>query len=277
MTNRMIRGLLLLLAITLGTWASATRLVAQEGESNPAAQEKEARGAPKTTKVIELKHIHPSQVEELMGSAGVKVRRTRTRALPVVTIEGDPDAVLAAEHTIRELDIPRMGTSAEGSENIELVIHLLGANGPEVPPNTVAAGQLEAVVKELQDKFPYRSYRLFETAALRLEGRTRSMVSGLLPGFAPETPNPATYNFGVRLTDVSVRKGERWIKLGELGLNLRIPIVTGTGDNPSFHYQDIQIQTEITVREGSTVVVGKTGVQGSIRSLFLIVTANVVE
>ena len=39
MTNRMIRGLLPLVAITLGTWVAVPRLPAQESEAKPAAEE----------------------------------------------------------------------------------------------------------------------------------------------------------------------------------------------------------------------------------------------
>jgi hypothetical protein len=272
MTNRMIRGLLLLLAITLGTWASAPPLAAQESESKPAAQEKEARGAPKTTKVIELKHIRPSQVEELMGGAGVRVRRTR--ALPVVTIEGEPDAVLAAEHAIRELDIPRMGTSAQGSENVEIVFHLLGAGLEPAESEGVVTDRLMSVVEELKGKFPYRSFQLLETGSLRVRTQHRTSTKGFLPGIPGASRELTIYSFQVRVREVLERQDKHLIVLEKLILYVRVPVLT---DNGEVRYEELEIRSEVDVLEGKTVVVGKTSVRGPIRGLFLILTANVVE
>ncbi len=55
---------------------------------------------------------------------------------------------------------------------------------------------------------------------------------------------------------------------------MRVPITTGPGQ---FQYQEVGINTDLDVREGQKVVVGKTNMDSSDRALIVVVTAKVVE
>ena len=275
MTNQMIRGLLPLVVVTLGTWASTLPVVAQESESKPAAEEKKTPQVAHITRIVELRHIDPSQAQGLLSGPAVKIRYSR--GLPVISISGEPDAVAAAEQAIRELDVPRRGISEQGSENVEILFHLLGAGGEPTASEVAGNDRLRSVVEELKDKFPYRGYQLLETGSLRLRNQQKASVRGYLPGGAPGRSEPASYNFHVSVRKVLDRQDKLLIQLGELVLNLRVPVITGTQDSPGVQYQELSIRSEIDVLEGKTVVVGKASAQASIRGLFLILTANVVE
>jgi hypothetical protein len=72
------------------------------------------------------------------------------------------------------------------------------------------------------------------------------------------------YTFRVQPSDVTEDPGGRLIRLDNLQLDMKV-----AGD-------DAGINTEITVREGQRVVVGKSNIGGG-RSLILVVTAKVSE
>ena len=61
----------------------------------------------------------------------------------------------------------------------------------------------------------------------------------------------------------------------EAGSMYTVPVPTG--NSGQYNFTDIGIQTEMSVPEGKTVVVGKAGAAGPIRGLFLVMTAKVVE
>ncbi len=272
MTNQMIRGLLPLVVVTLGTWASTLPLVAQESESKPAAEEKKTPQVAHITRIVELRHIDPSQAQGLLSGPAVKIRYSR--GLPVISISGEPDAVAAAEQAIRELDVPRRGISEQGSENVEILFHLLGAGGEPTASEVTGNDRLRSVVEELKGKFPYRSFQLLETGSLRVRTQHRTSTKGFLPGIPGVSRELTTYSFHVRVIDVLERQDKHLIVLGDLILTVRVPVYTDTGQ---VRYEEVEIRSEVDVLEGKTVVVGKTSVQGSIRGLFLVLTANVVE
>jgi len=79
---------------------------------------------------------------------------------------------------------------------------------------------------------------------------------------ASKTP----YEFVVRPSAVTEDPGGRLIRLDTLSLSLRVP-----------GGMDAGINTEITIREGQKVVVGKSNMGAPDQALILVVTAKVTE
>ena len=63
------------------------------------------------------------------------------------------------------------------------------------------------------------------------------------------------------------------IQLDRIRFNLNLPISSERG----LTYQDINVQTSIDLHEGKTAVVGKAGIYGVYRGLFLVLSATVAE
>jgi hypothetical protein len=112
------------------------------------------------------------------------------------------------------------------------------------------------VTDELKKVFSYKSFRLLDSILLRTQPGNKAVANGVIG----KTP----YSFTVQPSAVTDDPKGRLIRLDNLRLNMRVG-----GD-------DTGISTEITVREGQRVVVGKSNM-GTDESLILVVAAKVTE
>jgi hypothetical protein len=65
----------------------------------------------------------------------------------------------------------------------------------------------------------------------------------------------------------------RVIRIDNLRVGLKVPVVTGG----KLNYIDTGIVTDVDIREGQKVVVGKTNMDGSDRASIVVLTAKVVD
>ena len=126
---------------------------------------------------------------------------------------------------------------------------------------------------QLRQAFTYRSYHLLDTAALRVRAGLGAKTSGLISDPSFETA-PPQYSFDVNAGTVSRGGVFRTIQLDLVRFHLRLPIPTETR---GFNYQDIHMESSIDLQEGKTAVVGKAGIYGVYRGLFLALSATVAE
>lgn len=183
-------------------------------------------------------------------------------------IRATPDQLEMVQQVIDATDKPRPATS---SGNVEFVVQLIEGTDQASPG---APKGLEEVIRQLSNAFPYGGYRLVETFIVRAKiGDKNAEVNGLIP--SAEGLPPTHYSYSVRARAIVPQGSGRVIQLEALRLNLRVPVPTGNSGQHNF--TDIGIQTEMSVPEGKTVVVGKAGAAGPIRGLFLVMTAKVVE
>jgi hypothetical protein len=122
---------------------------------------------------------------------------------------------------------------------------------------------LQPVADELKKIFSYKSFRLLDSILLRTQPGNRATASGVI--IAPTGESKTPYSFEVQPSAVTEDPKGRLIRLDNLNLNIHLP-----GD------RNAGIHTEITVREGQRVVVGKSNI-GTDQSLILVVTAKVTE
>jgi hypothetical protein len=187
-----------------------------------------------------------------------------------LVIRATPDQLEMAQQVIDATDKPRPATSAG---NVEFVVQLIEGIDQATPGPPKG---LEEVIRQLSNTFPYGGYRLVETFIVRAKvGDQNAEVNGLIPNIAAEGLPPAHYSYSVRARAIVPQGSGRVIQLEALRLNLRVPVPTG--NSGQYNFTDIGIQTEMSVPEGKTVVVGKAGAAGPIRGLFLVMTAKVVE
>ncbi len=232
-------------------------------------EEKQTPEGDWVTKMLKLEHINPNSVYELLRNLPVSLRTDSELGLLVV--HGPPSMVEFVEKTVKQLDVP----SRSENRNVEITAYLVGASragdsGSEVAP------LLRPVVGQLRKRFPYQGYRLLETTSLRLRPQPQepSLISGLIPDLAVEGADPASYEFNVRLNAIQPTPSGHTISFNEIALRARIPVRTSAG---SLTDSRIQIQTQMDLPAGKTVVVGKAGVQGVVDGIFLVLHANVVD
>jgi hypothetical protein len=84
--------------------------------------------------------------------------------------------------------------------------------------------------------------------------------------------------YQLRYTEARVQEVEtrKVIRIDNFRFGTRIPISPGQV-NAGYVWQDVGLNTDLNVREGQKVVVGKTKVDGSEQALVLVVSAKAVD
>lgn len=220
------------------------------------------------SRVIQLKYIRPENTNPVLDilSAG-KVRWRSDNNLGLVALNGPAELVEALEAAIKKLDVPPAAV-----KNIEITFHILTA-GPQAGANAVSP-DLTGVVQQLGTVFGLKSFRLLETAVLRGREGQPAQSSGVLalPGRLDATPQ---YFISCRNIVTSPGDKGRLIRIDKLEFRVSIFVPRPGGEgaisvNPS-------IQTDIDVREGQKIVVGKSSLDTTGQSVFLVVSAKVID
>lgn len=232
-------------------------------------EEKQTSRSDRVSKMLKLEHVDPDSVRELLRHLPATLRSDPE--LGFLVVHGVPSAVEFVEKAVEQLDVP----SRSENRNVEITAYLVGASrGGD--SESKAPPLLRPVFDQLRERFPYQGYRLLETTSLRLRPRPQepSRISGLIPDLAVEGASPASYEFSVRLNAIQSTSSGHTISAGYVWLAAKIPVRTSVG---SLNYSQIQIQTQMNLPAGKTVVVGKAGVQGVVDGIFLVLQANIVD
>ena len=228
---------------------TAVTLFAQETAPPPAIPK------PNQNRVFVLKYADARNVANVLSVFGVGALKA-DRDLHVVAVSAPSDVMPVVEEAVNRLDVP---TAAP--KDIDLTVYMVVAseqgNGMDGLP-----ADLQSVANELKRIFAYKSFRLLDSVLLRTQPNNRAQADGVI---APANGRDTPYSFSVVPTGVTEDTKGRMIRLDNMQLNLRMP-----GDH------NAGIHTEITVREGQRVVVGKSNM-GTDQALILVVTAKVTE
>ena len=231
--------------------------------------------APETiTKIVRVHNARPEKLAELV-IGGMPVIIRANDALKAIVIRGKPSDVAALEKTIRELD---SASTTAASRNVELMVYLLsGSNSPPAPAGAAEkVPALAPVVKQLRAIFPYNDYQLVSTMLLRSGEGTKTSTNGLLKSFQ-NGAYPSTYAIQYDSATVSPEEANPSIHLEKFQFNTRISISAGTPPATQFQTFSIGIQTDVDLREGQKVVVGKSNIESSDSALFVVLTARLVQ
>jgi len=91
--------------------------------------------------------------------------------------------------------------------------------------------------------------------------------------------NKAINQVKFRSASVSTDAKGHAIRIDGLKVGLKIPVVSAGagGGQKQYQYLDTGINTDVDIREGQKVVVGKANMDGSDRASIVVLTAKVVE
>jgi hypothetical protein len=214
------------------------------------------------TKVVRV-HNPAARNLAAVASGGSPVDVRADDQLKAIVLRGKPADVAALETTIRELD---SNSEDRGSKNVELTVYLLSGSSSSVAesnPPTVAP-----VVKQLRAVFPYTNYQVLSTMLLRSGEGTRAETSGLLKGFG-NTTTPSQYTVSYKAVRVSAGEAGPSIHLTDFHFVLHLAI------EPPLLFAGIE--TDVDLRDGQKVVVGKSNIENVDSALFLVLAARLVE
>ena len=221
-------------------------------------------GKPQQAKVIRLQNSYSQAVLHLVGqiasTSGVAIGAPPAGNANIVTLSGPPDAVTVIENLIKEIDAP--------PQSVEVTAYmLLGGNQPADKLPT----DLEPVVKQLRATFPYTQYKVLESIVTRAVAGHESNTRGLLPGHAN-----AKYQFMFQRAEVDAKQNPAVITLRSLQLGAEIPSSKDEKGNLKYEFAGI-VHTDVTLRVGQKVVIGKASLGPSTEPLFLVLSAKVAE
>jgi hypothetical protein len=126
---------------------------------------------------------------------------------------------------------------------------------------------LESVVTQLRNTFPFKNYKLLDVITLR----TRTGQGADTSGSAGGNTGPATLtNF--RINSANVAADGSTIRIDGMRVGVRMPVQNPTG----FNYQDLGLNANVDIKEGQKVVVGRIGMSKD-QALFLVLSAVIVK
>lgn len=219
------------------------------------------------TKVVRLRYVDGKRVLNLLAPAA---KGGMTRDGDLIVLNGSPEMVATLEELVKQIDAP-----PAAKRTIEITAYmLLGVNEAgeaKTPP------ELSGVVKQLRDTFPFAGYRLLETMSLRTSEDGGGEASGLMPGPGQvgDTLPKVVYNCRFNTARIEESAGARRVVLNALRFGTKVPYATGK-DGVSYADLGANIDT-VSIREGQKAVIGRAGVGPAKESLFLVLSARIVE
>lgn len=220
------------------------------------------------SRVIQLKHIDASTTHPVLDiMSNSKVRWQTQDRLRLIVLNGPPELVAAMEAAIHKLDVP-----PPAARNVEATFHILAAGG--AAPGAPVPAELNSVVEQLFKVFGMKSFRLLETSVIRgREGRNLT-TSGVLPVPVKVEANP---RYQIHTPRIAISPTEKGNTLRIDNLQFRIQIPSAKIGGAGLDWSGVEIQTDVDIREGQRVVVGKTSLDTSGQAYFLVVSAKVLE
>ncbi len=224
----------------------------------------------KVTKIVRVHHGNARNLAEL-AAHGSNVSAAADNALQAIVLTGNSADVSAVEQMVKELD-----TAAAASRDFELTIWAIGgSNDSDSAPEGQIPESIASVVKQLRAIFPYKTYDLLSTMLIRSREGTRAGNDGVMHALtkAPAAPFPSTYSVNYSDSTVSTDDGTAMVHLRDFRFITRMPVGSGS----QWQLKEVSINTDVDLRDGQKVVVGKSNVGSSDSALFVVLSARLVQ
>lgn len=206
-------------------------------------------------KLIQLKYVDANAVRSVLGALPGSIQADDR--LHVLVVNLPPDVVAMVESAVAKLDVPPL--------DFDLTVYLISsAPHDNLPP------ALESTMKQLHGVFSYSGYQMLEDFVIRGRDGQQGSASGTFHG------TRSTYSFRYQQASVS-GDAPHTIRLRDLNLMLRYPSGGVNIKDGQPNMQTTGLETDIDIREGQKVVVGKSDLNNGDSPLILVVTAKVVE
>jgi len=241
---------------------AATVAVAQE------TTQEAPRGRERVTRVFKLQHADPRDVAQVINVFGGSV--TPQPDLGVLVWSGPADVLPGVDAAVAGLDVPPPPT-----RNVELTVHLLEAL-PSAAANAALPDDLTGVATQLRKVMSIPAVRLVDTAVLRVRERSRNKsLAGVLH---TDSKTGAAYRLSLRNVELTGEGDDLTFRLDGLQFSVTVPVASppGTDGKPNA-IREVGLDTDIDLRPGQKVVVGKVSAGELSDALILVITGKVVD
>jgi hypothetical protein len=245
--------------ILIGLLLAASALTAQEsgvGATPPPKPQSVQR-------LFILKYAEPSQLVGLLSVFNANVRQNSE--LHAITVEASPEAMHGIEDAIQKLDVP-----SATPKNVEMTVYLLVASDSAAAGSAIPK-DLDSVATQLKNTFPFKNYGLLDviTFQARTGQNIRTTSSG---GSLPVGTRSVAIITQLGINSIALQADGKTLRVDRLNAQFRVPQMT-SGDQ--FNYIDLQVQTDLDIKEGQKVVVGRLGLSHD-QALFLVMMGRIL-
>ncbi|HEX3944637.1 MAG TPA: hypothetical protein VHW69_11165 [Rhizomicrobium sp.] len=243
-------------------------LSAQQAQKTETAAPPAAAPAPHVLqRLFILKYADPGQLSQLLGVFGANVRQSPE--LHALTVEASPDSMRAIEEAVQKLDVP-----SATPKNVELTMFLLVAGDSQSMTGGPAPKDLDSVVAQLKNTFPFKNYGLLDVVTFH--SRTGQSIHATSSGEsftigdreAPEQTN-------LRINSVTVEGDGSTLRIDRLTATFEIPIRNGPTGGNGYNMTHLEMATDLDIKEGQKAVVGRLGLSHD-QALFLVMMGKIL-
>lgn len=235
-----------------------------------AQQDAKAEKPPKEVvqKLFILKYADPGQIRQLLGVFDATV--SQSGELHALTVKASPEAMRAIEEAIQKLDVP-----SAMPKDVEMTVFLLVATDSAAAAGSPIPKDLDPVVTQLKNTFPFKSYGLLDVINFR--SRTGQSVRATSSGGSlPMGNKPVSVITQLSINSIALQSDGNTLRVERLNAQIRVPSITeSSGGDVKYQYIDLQMQTDLDLKEGQKAVVGRLSLTHD-QALFLVMMGKVL-
>ena len=224
-------------------------------------------------KLFEVKHKTPNVLANAIHALGSGRQNSRIDPndnLKTITVRDLPENIAAIEVALKRLDVPDPAPIS-----IQTQIYLISASD-EAGDSGTFPKELEPVLTQLKATLKYKNYRYVNTFINRVNDGGSIEASGNMPSKAGDNTPTFVQNRMSQVRLATDNQGKEAIRIGKFYFGLRVPVQVSSSKD-SFQYQDIGINTELSLSEGGLAVVGTANMGTSDSAMIVVVSAKKVK
>jgi hypothetical protein len=225
-------------------------------------------------KLFEVKHKNANLLANAihaLGSGRPNTRIDPNEFLKTITVRDLPENIAAIEAALKRLDVPD-----PAPVSIQTQIYLIAASddaGDAAP----FPKEIEPVITQLKATLKYKTYRFVNTFINRVNDGGSIEASGTMPSKVGDNTPGFMQNRMSQIRLATDNQGKEAIRIGKFQFSLRIPVQLNPGGTSSIQYQDVGINTELSLSEGGLAVVGTANMGSSDGAMIVVVSAKKVK
>ncbi len=225
------------------------------------------------SKIIEFKHRNPydlMRVVTSMGSGAKGTKLTVNEHFKTLTVRDYPENIATIEDAIKRLDVPEPPRKEVRFPDIEITAYVLIASKQESPVAQYPA-PLKDVVVQLQNTLGFKSYQLLTPIVQRTGSNSGNVSSN---GVAPLTLANQSFSgrYGLQLEQMEAENRNQPEASGIVIRRLKFMLQCDPSDPTVRKRVEVNISTNLTVKNGEKVVVGTASLEDS--ALVLVIMAK---
>jgi hypothetical protein len=228
-----------------------------------------AQGPPSDRVVVEVKHLRGPRLEQAVRLLSTFLQPGNATSYPelnAIVLRGAPESVSAAEALLKKFDVPAPAGSPSIVVPQTVQVRIYMVQGADDGQSGTLPSEIAPAVEQMKKSFVYKSYRLIDTVIMQGQLGKEVNASGLMPQALLQH---GLYQVSIR--ELQPAEDGKALQLKRFFFNIRVPLRVTEKD---IQYADANVSSDLTIRFGQKLVVGKLSALPNGNTIFLILTAE---